>query len=299
MSDKFKVLQGTLAADVANAGTFTVGYPSGTDASTFQNGHAHQFVLGQNDVLSAPDSFTVAFGASVATITNASGATWPAGTDYYLQLDITGGTFDVGDLVESDIAGVIPAALMVLDLGAPDVADADGAVASQAITLLSGLATGINGALASGGVATFDVPRNVVAAWTGTAVMTVTGTDVYGAVLKESSASGTSLTGKKAFKTVTAVTVSADVTGATVGTGDVIGLPVFLPGTAYVLKEIQDGAAATAGTLVAGSNADATATTGDVRGTYDPNAACDGAKAFRLVASLPDPKYKGTAQYAG
>jgi len=37
--------------------------------------------------------------------------------------------------------------------------------------------------------------RNVVAAWTGTAVMTVTGLDMYGNVVVEASASGTSLTG--------------------------------------------------------------------------------------------------------
>ncbi len=86
-------------------------------------------------------------------------------------------------------------------------------------------------------------------------------------------------------------------TGATVGTGDVIGLPVFLPGTGYVLRELQDGAAATAGTIVAGVTTKATATTGDVRGTYDPNAACDGAKAFQLLTFLGDPGFKGVAQF--
>jgi hypothetical protein len=161
------------------------------------------------------------------------------------------------------------------------------------------LATGINGALASGGVATFDVPRNVVGAWTGTAVMTVTGTDVYGETVVESSASGTSLTGKKAFKTVTAVSVSADVTAATVGSGDVLGLPVALPEKGLVVREMEDGAAPTAGTLVAAVRTTATATTGDVRGTYDPNSACDGAKAFQLLALLPNATDHGVDQYAG
>src|SRR3546814_19575975 len=62
----------------------------------------------------------------------------------------------------------------------------------------------------------------------------------------------TAASGKKAFKTVTAIAVSATTTAAvTVGTGDVLGLPVYLPSSAAVLKELQDGASATAGTVVA------------------------------------------------
>lgn len=129
--------------------------------------------------------------------------------------------------------------------------------------------------------------------------MTVTGKDVYGNTIVETSASGTSMAGKKAFKTITSVVPSANITGATVGTGDVLGLPMFLPGTAYVLKELQDGAAATAGTVVAGVSTAATATSGDIRGTYDPNAACNGALVFDLIVALGDPDYKGIAQYAG
>ena len=190
---------------------------------------------------------------------------------------------------------------MVINLGAPITADADGVCASQSGTAATAMT--INGALASGGVATFDVPRNVVGAWTNTATLTVTGTDEYGKTLVETSGSGTSMTGVKAFKTVTSVVPSANITSATVGTGDVLGLPVHVPKatTGYVLKEIQDDALATAGTVVAGltRNTESTATTADVRGTYDPNAACDGAKAFSLIVVIPDPEYQGNPQYAG
>jgi hypothetical protein len=189
--------------------------------------------------------------------------------------------------------------VVTISLGAPDVADVDGVCASQSGTAATAMT--IAGALASGGVATFDVPRNVVAAWTGTAVLTVTGTDEYGNTVVESSGSGTSMAGKKAFKTVTSVVPSANITSATVGTGDVLGLPVFLPATGLVLAELADGAAATAGTLVAGDKTagGSTATTGDVRGTYDPNAAADGATFFHLVVALPDPTELGIAQFAG
>lgn len=294
MSDKFKVLQGILASNVANGGTFAVSYPQGTNAATFQNGYSHKLVLGQNNTLVAPQGLTVSFGSSTITITNASGSTWSAGTAYALELDILG-EFNKTDTVYNSLDAVTPAIVEVINLGNP-VAGASTAVsASQSLTAASLVGALLNGSTAG----VLDVPRNIVAAWTNSAVITVTGTDAYGKVIVESSTSGTSFTGKKAFKTVTKVTVSADVTGLTVGTGNVLGLPLFLPATAFVLREIEDNATATAGTLVAGANLKATATTGDVRGTYTPNSTPDGSKVFRLVAALTDPKYLGATQFAG
>jgi hypothetical protein len=60
-------------------------------------------------------------------------------------------------------------------------------------------------------------------------------------------------------------------------------------------------ASASAGTFVAGLsvNTISTATTADVRGTYDPSAACDGSKAFELLVNLSDPTFKGVPQYDG
>ncbi len=74
---------------------------------------------------------------------------------------------------------------------------------------------------------------------------------------------------------------------------------MFLPSVGQITDEFEDGADATAGTVVAGVTSAATATTGDVRGTYDPNSAADGAKAFQLIAMLGDPTAKGVAQYGG
>src|SRR3546814_13704308 len=92
------------------------------------------------------------------------------------------------------------------------------------------------------------VPRNVVitgAASVTSVTFTITGTDVFGDDLVETITGPTGATaasGKKAFKTVTAIAVSATTTAAvTVGTGDVLGLQVYLPSSGAVLKELQDG----------------------------------------------------------
>lgn len=50
---------------------------------------------------------------------------------------------------------------------------------------------------------------------------------------------------------------------------------------------------------MAGVGDEATATTGDVRGTYDPSDACDGDDGYMLLVALPNPADKGVAQYGG
>jgi hypothetical protein len=297
MAQPFDIIVHTLGSAVANSATFTVNYPSLKDAGAYRSGLDHKAATNAYGILSTVDNtLGVSFGASNITITNKSGGALAAGTTLWIQL-AQGQDIDP-DNARANLEQLAATNLFVINLGAPDVADADGVSVSASVT--AGVAGVITGALASGGVATFDVPRNVVGAWTNTAVMTVTGTDQYGRVMRESSGSGTSMAGKKAFKTVTGFTVSANVTGCTVGTGDVLGLPVFLAGAARVLGEMQDGAKATAGTTVTGdATVPATATTGDVRGTYDPNAAADGAKVFELICAIDDPSFRGVAQFAG
>lgn len=53
------------------------------------------------------------------------------------------------------------------------------------------------------------------------------------------------------------------------------------------------------GALVTGVTATPTSTTGDVRGTYDPDEACDGTTSFGLLVLLPDAGYRGSPQFAG
>lgn len=307
----FSVVAGSLASAVADAGTFTVGYPSGKDAGDFYGAHGHKLTLSVSgyggDVYSYPTDFDVTLGASNITITNKSGTTWAADLQYRVQLEEPGDRQYRADAPNSKelVASTVKGSTVLISLGAPIAIDADGVSVSAAITAAAGATIG--GAFASGGVATFDKPRNVVITSAGndsTKVFTVTGTDVYGNTMVENitGANAGAASGKKAFKTITSVDVDVDTAGAvTIGNGDVLGLPVFLPKTGLVLKELQDGAAATAGTLVAGAltAGGATATSGDVRGTYDPNAACNGSRVFQLVAFLPDAGYIGEPQYAG
>tara|TARA_R110000787_G_scaffold110489_3_gene219189 strand:+ start:7677 stop:8555 length:879 start_codon:yes stop_codon:yes gene_type:complete len=288
-----QVVEQTLSGAVASGGTITVAYPSNTDAGHYEDAAAHT-LLAMGGKFTSPSSIALTFGtANIALVYNGA-TTIPSGTSIFVGLEQLG---DNSSLVENDRA--VGAELTIMRLGAADTADANGYVESQALTAAGVFATDTNtaGALAAAallGVA--DVPRNIVGAWTNTAILTVTGTDEYGVVMTESSASGTSMAGKKAFKTITLISVNANVTGLTVGTGDVLGLPIALPQIGQCVAELENGAPPTAGTLVKAAAATATATTGDVRGTYDPNSAMNGAKAINLICALSDPTSKGVTQ---
>jgi hypothetical protein len=195
-----------------------------------------------------------------------------------------------------------PVNSIVIESFAPALADADGISASQAVAAATVTGALINGALASGGAVVFDVPRNVVAAWTNSAVVTVTGTDQYGAPLVEQSASGVALTGVKAFKTVTKITVSADVTGFTAGSGAKLGLS-FRPKVGGFIRGRLNEDSADAGTYVAPIRTTSTATTVDVRGTYAYAGTANGTNVFTVMYAVDngpsDSDLFGIPQFAG
>ncbi len=316
MTNSFHSVEVTLGAAVATSGTIVVSYATGKDKGAYENAVGH-YISALGAKFTQPDDITISFGAAAATITYLGATTLPAGTKVYVQLEEVGkeltglfGEVSVIDGVVSKVAitKLKGLTLALIELGSPLTLDADGVCESQNRTGAGSLL--INGALSDGdlatSVATFDVPRNVIADSGGadTAVITVTGTDEYGEVVVEAITlnGATAVAGKKAFKTITSVESDGTVTnGMFLGTGDVLGLPIFLPSAAYVLSELQDGAAPTGGTFVAGLavNTPSTATTADVRGTYDANDASNDSRSLQLLVALPDPTFLGNPQFAG
>jgi hypothetical protein len=413
----------SLASAVANNGTVTVGYPEGRSQGDYDWTPGKHVLFVAGNQYNAPADFTLTFNANASdiTLTNKSGVSWPAQSACRLQIDRPGAEDKrIDNTVENrDRVRQIPAQVALINLGSPDVADPNGYCESQDLTAAGVFSVDTNaaGAIAAAAlVGKADVPRNVVASWTGTAVVTVTGLDVYGETVVESSGSGTSLAGKKAMVELTGISTSANITSLTVGTGDVLGLPVRVGEVGNVLAEYKDGVLTdlrpgiaripfqidqtdllaatpisvpspvagvisklvtiawkavttggavtmkvnntavdglsvtvadgggagdldsdtptlghastvvavgdeleilpasnfdtagaltgyieitTVGTFVAADDAEATATTGDVRGTYDPLDACDGDDGYMLLVALTNPADKGVAQYGG
>lgn len=187
-------------------------------------------------------------------------------------------------------AGVGPLGRVYIYDAVPATLSATAVCAAQAVAA-AGNAT-INGASASGGVATFDYARNVtfVSSNAGdtTQTVTVTGTDYWGQTQTQTvTLTGTTtVASTKTFKTITSVAVSAALTGnLSVGNGDVFGLPYKVTDAGYLLRTGWAGAVAdNAGTFVAAVTTTPSATTGDVRGTFSPTSAANGSR--RLVIAI-------------
>lgn len=299
---RFETIATTLTAAVATGGSFNINYPAGKSADDYI-GSAESWITSQsrNPIYQKEGHFSLSFGAANITVTLNTG-NFPNGEAVYLHVDIdnSNGAALLNVANQDKMAGLTA---VKINLGAPAVSDADGAALAQAVAAAGNLT--LNGALAAGGVVSFDVARGVVAVSTDigdtTQALTFTGTDEYGAALVETiTLNGTtSVQGKKAFKSVTQIAISAATIGnVSAGTSKVLGFPMFLGDVTDVVAEIEDGAAAVAGALVDGDVNAATASTGDVRGTYAPNSNPDGSKVFEIIAMLRDPTSKGVDQYA-
>lgn len=235
-------ISGVLASGVATNGTFAVTYPSGKTKGNFINGADHRLVVLQTE-LKVGNGFTISLGNSSATITYTGTTTIPAGSAFVLQLDETGGS----PVIKPNLLRTKDLVYRMIELGSPVLADADGISASQSIS--SGVEAVMDGALVDTSVSgiVLDVPRNIVAAWTTSAVLTIKGYDEYGVYMVEKSASGTSHTGNKAFKRVTSLTFSASVTSCTIGTGSKLGLPVFLRDVDQIAASFENAVKVDAG----------------------------------------------------
>lgn len=196
-------------------------------------------------------------------------------------------------------AGALNATLVTEAL-TPAAASANAVAASQSVGAAASFV--LNGALVSGGVATFDIPRNVVAAWTNTAIVTVTGTDEFGRTVIEVSASGTSLTGSKRFKTITSVVSSASITGATVGTGSKLGLK-YKPIVGGFIRGRLGEDTADAGTYQAPNRSTITNASADERGMYAPAGTMNGSNVYTVIYAVAtgpqDEDLFGSAPFAG
>lgn len=260
----FSTIKSALAADVAPAGTFTASYPLGKNPGTFQLSMAHKLMVG-DDAYFFPVDFDVTFNASNMTITNKTSAvTWGNGKTTILQMEEMGERSQLDyplqypNPLTGTIAGVsyrvdVKARLIpsstdcyfdLISLGAPITLDTGAVCAAQSLAALGNLV--INGTQAVSGAVTIDVPRalQIVSSGADTAVLTITGTDVYGRAMSEAiTLNGTTaVLGKKAFKTVSQVAGSAAIANlAKVGTQDVLGIPVFIPSEGFVVAELQNG----------------------------------------------------------
>lgn len=107
-------------------------------------------------------------------------------------------------------------------------------------------------------------------------VLIVHGTDFLGQQMSQqvtfSSNAGATT---KAFKTVDKIVTTTNAGDVVINTGSGYGLPFC---AVEIVREVVDGVASTEGTITAAVSTAPSTTTGDVRGTFNPNTAGNGVK---------------------
>jgi len=201
----------------------------------------------------------------------------------------------VGPLGRIYVWDIVPQALVTNNIAASQTPAAAGS-----LTLTAG--TSVKSVTTAGGVSVLqlDLPRavqltTVSGTITTSRTITVSGYDYYGQAMSEAIATGTTssavanVAGKKAFFQITGITISGALPVAiTVGTTDVLGIPVRVFNVSYVASvKSNNTLAQDAGTFVAADTATATTTTGDVRGTYAPATASNGIVRTTMGILLP------------
>lgn len=212
----------------------------------------------------------------------------------------TSGGYGFGPIGRIYIYDIVP-----LTLNATAYAASQSPGSAKAVTLTAG--TGVTKSVVNGiTLYTADVPRAVTITSGGDESannITVRGIDVYGAAMTQTLAGANVgvATTTKAFKSVISVTSSANFAGTiTVGTSDVFGLPVAVVDAGYIIHAgWAEVLADNAGTFVAAVATTASATTGDVRGTYLTSSASNGTRRLVLSIALSDLNIGGDTQASG
>jgi hypothetical protein len=263
-----------LSGDQLVVGQYITG--SGVTANTYITANAGQNSSGQN-------TYTLS-----ASTTSVSSITMYAAGNALLN-DPSPMSLGVGPLGRVYVWDTIPQTLQAANIAASQTPAAAGN-----LTLTAG--TSAKSVVRSDGttVIQLDVPRavSVTQVTAGAAVTaTISGYDYYGQPMTQAitTVAGSTTPTIKAFFQISSVAVSAGTTTAvTVGTTDILGLPVRLIDAGYVVSVGWNNTLARdAGTLATAATATATSSTGDVRGTYTPSTATNGSKRLVMAIAVP------------
>jgi hypothetical protein len=182
----------------------------------------------------------------------------------------------------------VPLALQTANIAASQTASG-----SSSLTLTAGTSVKTVTNAAGVTVLQLNTPRALQVNTSTTArAVTISGYDYFGQAMTETitvATAGTAKAGLKAFYQIASATINGSATAVTIGTTDVLGLPVRCMDAGYVVKVGWNNTLAQdTGLFVAADMTNpATSITGDVRGTYKPSTASDGVKRLVMTIALP------------
>ena len=171
-----RLASATPAAAVAQNGTITFSYPTGTTAGDFASYGHKMFSRGLQKMFSQDEgTLSVSFGASDITLTYKGATSIPADTFVRAEFNIAGKADVPKDIVNPKRISFEP--VVRLDLGAPDTADANGYVESQDLTTAGAFSVDTTVAAALAAAAQFDGTATAKDMFLNTAYATTTDVD--------------------------------------------------------------------------------------------------------------------------
>lgn len=288
-----------LDRDLPRGDTLNIPYPRGKNEGSFFSAINHNMGI-DGQFFICPKDFIVTMRKDYLALHWHGPRDLAKGTLLNLQLEEPGGDFFFDPKRGVTVINMVQSSLYLVNLGGPRVENANLYVRSTTVQM--------SGQLPISGEQPFT-SRNVVVHSTqdnSHCLFRVEGLDLYGRPMVEDISGPTEETGRsdgnKAFTKITRITVQGECHGEiSVGSGSKLGLPVFLPAPAFVIREMVNGVAVVGGMIVSGETRFPTATTGDTRGTYmvPRPQDMDGRSAIHLLLSLPSPGNIGLPDFAG
>ena len=257
-----------------------------------------QFVGGTGGGGVTAGTYITAFGTGTGGIGTYTVNTSQTVTSTTLTFSGDGGLADpspmdlgVGPLGRVYVWDCVPQALQTANIAASQTASGAGAVTLTAGTSAKSVVNTYGQT-----VIQLNTPRGLQVNTSTTArTVTVTGYDYFGQPMTEAitvTTAGTPKFGKKAFYQIVSATINGSATAVTIGTSDVLGLPVRVIDAGYVVKvgwnnTLAQDTGGNSAFVAADMTNPASNITGDVRGTYTPSTASDGVKRLVMTIALP------------
>ena len=290
-------LNTVLKTDLKSNTKVEIPYPDGVNEGSFFGAIDHTLGI-ESRFFRSPKDFIVIPTAENLTIHWTANINIRAGALLHFQLQEQGGDYYTDPKTGITVRGMVEAKTFLVNLGS--VKDRD---PQHYVHLIHIPAAGRLELTNSKP----DVPRNVVITSDSDEsgrLFGIHGEDVYLRPMFEQikgTANG-KMNGKKAFAKLSKITTDGATRGnITIGTGNRLGLPSFVPGPGYIMAELINGTPVNGGMIVPGEMNVATATTGDRRGTYTPppSVNLNGRDSIQLFLILPNPGNAGTPDFVG
>lgn len=193
---------------------------------------------------------------------------------------------------QSYIYDVVPATIVANNIAAAQTASG----APATLTLSAGTSASVVTLRNGVSAIALDCARAVTISSVATVTaisFTINGYDDYQQAMTQTltgPGSAATVTTTKAFRYITSITCSGNTTSnITVGTSDVLGLPVRADAFEYLTVHYNSGLITLQTGFTAAVTSTATATTGDVRGTYALQTASNGVRRFCTMIFIKNP----------